>query len=217
MLKASLMVCDRVQDAGSGDNDPRLPAAGRAGRGSQRGGGRLGWLVGPAVGLVLSLWGPGGCAKDPEIQAVLLTKEVDAALAQQKWEVAEKKAQEIVNLPKLSDVSRDQAKLKVDQARSEQQARIQFQRFMGNKDTDVDVAVAAYRDMPESSYYRQQARSDYEKLRGGYVQDHLERAEAARDNNRCPDFKSQVQLILDVDPQNQKAMELSKKPCPKKD
>ena len=49
MLKASLMVCDRVQDAGSGDNDPRLPAAGRAGRGSQRGGSQKKWLVWPAV------------------------------------------------------------------------------------------------------------------------------------------------------------------------
>jgi len=170
------------------------------------------------LGLGLGLLGAApACSKDPEVRAVEMTREIEAAFAAQKWEQGEKKAQEILAMSGLAGPSRDQAKLKVDQARSEQQARIQFQRFMGNKDTDVDVAVAAYRDMPESSYYRQQARSDYEKLRGGYVQDHLERAEAARDNNRCPDFKSQVQLILDVDPQNQKAMELSKKPCPKKD
>jgi hypothetical protein len=216
MLKASLMVCDRVQDAGSGDNDPRLPAAGRAGRGSQRGGGRLGWLVGPAVGLVLSLWGPGGCAKDPEIQAVLLTKEVDAALAQQKWEVAEKKAQEIVNLPKLSDVSRDQAKLKVEQARSEQQAKLQYQKFVGYVNSEYDTAVAAYRDMPESSYYRQQARADYEKIRPSFIEDHLTRAQSALGGGRCEDVKAQLQLVLDVDPQNGKAIEIGKKPCGKK-
>lgn len=158
-----------------------------------------------------------GCSKDPEVRAVEVTKEIEVAFSTQKWELGEKKAQEILAMPGLAGPSRDQAKLKLDQARSEQQARVQFQRFMGNKDTDTDVAVAAYRDMPETSYYRQQARSDYEKLRGSYVQDHIERAEAARDNARCADFKSQVQLVLDADPQNQKAMELSKKPCAKKE
>jgi hypothetical protein len=157
------------------------------------------------------------CSKDPEVRAVELTKEVDAAFAQQKWEAGEKKAREVLALSGLSGPSRDQAKLKVDQARSEQQAKQQFVRFMGHKDADIDTAVAAYRDMPESSYYRQLARSDYEKIRSGFITDHLEKAEGARDNGRCADFKAQVQLLLDVDPQNQKAMDLSKKPCAKKD
>jgi hypothetical protein len=86
---------------------------------------------------------------------------------------------------------------------------------MGHKDTDVDVSVAAYRDMPESSYYRQVTRADYDKLRPGYISDHLDKAAAALQNGRCPDFKAQVQLVIDVDPQNQKAMELGKKPCTK--
>jgi hypothetical protein len=45
--------------------------------------------------------------------------------------------------------------------------------------------------MPEGSHYRQQARADYEKLRPGYVADHLERADAALKNSRCTDFKAQ--------------------------
>ena len=82
--------------------------------------------------------------------------------------------------------SRDQAKLKVDQARSEQQARQQYQRFVGNKDTDTDVAVAAYRDLPETSVYRQLGRADYEKLRPQFITDHIEKAESALQNGRCP-------------------------------
>ena len=145
-----------------------------------------------------------------------MTKEVDAALAQQKWELAEKKAQEIVNMAKLSDVSRDQAKLKLEQARSEQQAKLQYQKFVGYVNTEYDTAVAAYRDMPESSYYRQQAKADYDKIRPGYIEDHLGRAQSALGGARCDDVKAQLQLVLDVDPQNSKAMDIGKKPCGKK-
>jgi hypothetical protein len=174
--------------------------------------------LGLGLGLALGLFcAAPGCSKDPEVRAVEITKEVDALFAQQKWEAGEKKAQEILALSGLSGTSRDQAKLKLDQAKSEQQAKPLFVKFMGHKDTDPDVAVAAYRDMPENSYYRQTARADYDKIRPGYISDHLEKATAARDNGRCADWKAQVQLVLDVDPQNQKAMELSKKPCAKKE
>ena len=64
-----------------------------------------------------------GCSKDPEVRAVEITKEVDVLFGQQKWEAGEKKAQEILALSGLSGTSRDQAKLKLDQAKSEQQAK----------------------------------------------------------------------------------------------
>lgn len=164
--------------------------------------------------LALALASLGGC-KDPEVRAVQITKEVDAALAAQKWELAEKKAQEILALGKLSEFSRDQAKLKLDEARSEQQARVHYQKFTGYLATEPDTAIAAYRDMPEASYYRQQAKPEYDRLRPAYIADHLEKAEQALSNGRCDDAKPQIQLVLDVDPQNAKAMELGKKPCGK--
>ena len=224
MLRAFVKDRDRVQDRGSGRQDRREPTGGVTGEAPGRRGlflepgggrGRVFWLAGAALGLGLGL-GISGCAKDPEIQAVTLTKEVDAALAQQKWELAEKKAQDIVNLPKLSDVSRDQAKLKVEQARSEQQARLQYQKFVGYVNSEYDTAIAAYRDMPESSYYRQQARADYDRIRPSFIEDHLTRAQSALGGGRCEDVKAQLQLVLDVDPQNSKAIEIGKKPCGKK-
>lgn len=206
MRIALRMECDSVQDRGSGGGGPCAKGAGQGRYGGCGAYAWLGvWLLGAVVG--------SGCAKDPEVLAVALTKEVDAALAQQKWEQAEKKAQEIVNLPKLSDVSRDQAKLKVEQARSEQQAKIQYQKFVGYVNTEYDTAIAAYRDMPENSYYRQQAKADYEKIRPSYIEDHLTRAQSALGGGRCDDVKAQLQLVLDVDPQNSKAIEISKKPC----
>lgn len=174
------------------------------------------WSFPLGLGLALAVATP-GCSKDPEVRAVEISKEVDTLFAQQKWEAAEKKAGEITALSGLSATSRDQGKLKLDQARSEQQAKPQFVRFMGHKDADPDVAVAAYRDMPENSYYRQQAKADYDKIRPAYIADHMEKATSAHENGRCADFKTQVQMVLDVDPQNQKAMDLSKKPCAKKD
>ncbi len=171
-----------------------------------------------AVGLLgLLLGGSLHCGKDPEVKAVELTKQVDALFAQHKWEQGEKKAQDILGLSGLSAPSRDQAKLKVDQARSEQQARQLYQRFVGNKDTDGDLAIGAYRDLPETSVYRQLGRTDYEKLRPQYIADHIEKAESALQNGRCADGKTHLQQVLDVDAQNQKAMDLSKKPCAKKE
>jgi hypothetical protein len=200
------MHCDRLHDRGSGDRA-------RLGRSGERLGRVRRW------GLALGAWlvlGGVGCSKDPEVVAVSLSKEVDAALAAQKWELAEKKAQEIVNLAKLSDVSRDQAKLKLDQSKSEQQAKLQYQKFIGYVNSETDTAVGAYRDMPESSYYRQQAKPEYDKLRPTYIDDHLTRAQSALGGGRCDDVKAQLQLVLDVDPQNGKAIDIGKKPCPAK-
>ena len=71
------------------------------------------------------------CGKNPEQRAAEISREVDAALSSQRWEQAEKKAQEILALSKLSDATRDQARLKLEQAKSEQQAKLHFQRFSG--------------------------------------------------------------------------------------
>lgn len=172
----------------------------------------------PAIGLLsLVLAGSLHCGKDPEVKAVEMTKQVDALFAGHKWEQGEKKAQEILALSGLSAPSRDQAKLKVDQARSEQQARALYQKFVGNKDTDGDSAVGAYRDLPETSVYRQLGRGDYERLRPQYIADHIEKAESALQNGRCADGKAHLQQVLDVEPQHQKAMDLAKKPCAKKE
>lgn len=215
MRIAPKMDCDSRQDRDSGEGAPLGRSRWRTAR--TRPGRRVGLFrtLGLFAGFALcGAWA--GCAKDPEVLAVAMSKEVDAALAQQKWEQAEKKALEIVNLPKLSDVSRDQAKLKVEQARSEQQAKIQYQKFVGYVNTEYDTAVAAYRDMPESSYYRQQAKADYDKIRPSFIDDHLTRAQSALGGGRCDDVKAQLQLVLDVDAQNAKAIEIGKKPCGKK-
>lgn len=167
-----------------------------------------------AAALALLLLAP-ACGKNPETQAASLLREVERALSQQQWELAEKKAQEAANLPKLSEATRDQAKLKLEQARSEQQALKLYQKFVGHASTDHDVAVGSYKDMPETSYYRQLARPEFDRIRPSYVEDHLERAKSAHFNGRCDDAKHELQLILDVDAQNRKAMELNKAACGK--
>lgn len=156
------------------------------------------------------------CGKNPEQKAAEISKEVDAALGSQRWEQAEKKAQEILAIGKLSDATRDQARLKLEQAKSEQQAKSHYQRFSGAAGTDHDTAMAAYRDMAQGSYYRTLAKTEYDRILPSYLEDHLEKATSANFNGRCPDAKQQLQLVLDADPQNAKAVELSKKPCPKK-
>lgn len=156
------------------------------------------------------------CGKNPEQKAAEIGKEVDAALSTQHWEQAEKKAQEILAIAKISDATRDQAKLKLEQAKSEQLAKTLYQKFSGAAGTDHDTAMAAFRDMAQGSYYRGLAKTEYERILPSYIEDHLEKANSASFNGRCADAKQQLQMVFDVDPQNQKAVELGKKPCPKK-
>ncbi len=172
---------------------------------------RPSWFALPVL-LALTIAGPAGC-KNPEREAAALLKEADAELARQKWEPAFAKAHEAAQLGGLSEATRDQARLKEEQARAELQAQTQYARFLGAVDNDHDTAVAAYRDLPATSYYRQQGKDAYDKVKPAYIEDHMEKARAARTNHRCDDFKAQVQLVLEVDPGYTGALELSKQSC----
>lgn len=153
-----------------------------------------------------------GCKK-PDEQAARLLTEADGALARQQWDQAFAKAHEAALLGGVSEGVKDQARLKEEQARAEMQAQSQYARFVGALDNDVDTAVGAYRDLPQASYYRQQGKESFEKVRPQYVSDHLGKAEGALKNGRCDDWKAQVQLVLDIDPSNGKALELRKASC----
>lgn len=194
--------------------DPRHRHVHRRSLGSWAGLSRIG-SRGLAFALALALSST-GCSKDVEVRAVELQREAESLLVDQKWEAAEKKAQEILALSGLSPISSGQAKKKLERAQSEQQTKLLYQRFVGTKDADPDSAVLAYLDMPEDSYYRGQVQSDFEKLKTNFITDHLEKAESARDNGRCADFKAQIEQILSADPKNQKTLDLAKKPCPAK-
>jgi hypothetical protein len=170
-------------------------------------------MNGLVVGVLVSgLLVSAGCRK-PDDQARRLLQSADEALARQKWDEAFARAHEAVQISGLSDAVRDQARLKEEQARAELQAQAQYARFMGAVDTDHDTAVAAYRDLPANSYYRQQAKDAYERIKPQFISDHLEKAQQALTNKRCDDAKAQLQLILDVDSGNARALELSKQPC----
>ena len=153
------------------------------------------------------------CGKDPELAAVALTKEVQAAFADQKWELGAKKAEEILALSGLSARTKEQAKERVQQAKAEQQARPYFQKFIGVKDTDADRAVTAYLALPADSSYRVLAKPDYDRIKPDYVADHLEKAEAALRNGRCTDFRGELALLAAVETGLAKVADLSKRTC----
>lgn len=163
--------------------------------------------------LVAALLLPALGCKKPDEQAIRMLKDADDALTRQAWDQAFKRAHDAAQLPGISDGIKDQARVKEEQARSELQAQSQYARFVGALENDVDTAVGAYRDLPQGSYYRQQGKDGYERVRPQYVSDHLEKAEGALKNQRCADWKAQVQLVLDVDPSNGKALELGRARC----
>lgn len=168
----------------------------------------------PGAALLLSavLW-LSGCRKDHADEARALLRQAEEALAHQQWEVAQGHTARIAALSGLPEALRDQARLREEQARAEVAARAQYARFAGSLETDPDTAVAAYKELPQTSYYRAQAREAYERLRPAYVSAHLEKARTALQNHRCDDAKAQLQLVLDVDAANAAAIELGKTPC----
>lgn len=166
-------------------------------------------LFGPLV-LLFAL---GGGCRNADQQATRLLRDAEAAMSRQQWDAAFAKAHEAVLLAGLSEGVQTQARLKEDQARAELQAQINYARFSGAVDNDADTAVAAYRDLPATSYYRGLGKEAYERVRPTYIADHLEKAQAALANRRCADVKTQTQLVLDVDAANAKALDLGKQPC----
>lgn len=160
-----------------------------------------------------ALLGLSGCRKDHADEARALLRQAEEALAHQQWEVAQGHTARVATLSGLPEALRDQTRLREEQARAEIAARAQYARFAGSLETDPDTAVTVYKELPQTSYYRAQAREAYERLRPSYISAHLEKAKAALQNHRCDDHKAQLQLVLEVDPTNAAAIEQGKAPC----
>lgn len=167
-------------------------------------------LPGVLCALLLSL-ALVGCRADS--QARRLLQEADAAIARQQWEVAQARAAAVAGISGVGDALRDQARLREEQARAEVAARALYVRFQGSAESDPDSAIQAYRELPQTSYYRAQAREAYERLRPAYVAAHLEKARNAILGHRCDEGKAQLQLVLDIDPANAVAIGLGKLPA----
>ena len=84
-------------------------------------------------------------------------------------------------------------RLKLEQAKSEQQAKQHYQRFV--REPLEPITTPRWRpigDMAQGSYYRALAKSEHDRILPSYIEDHLEKATSATFNGRCADAKQQL-------------------------
>ncbi len=181
---------------------------------------RLPMIVFLAVGVIL-LTGLGGRTYrwmnppppvDPEADAAKLLVEIDGDMASKRWMDARAKANRLSRNPAVSPKARESATSL--RARADLEVKVQpiYDRFLASGE-NYDLAMRLYPEISTESAYHQSARAVYEKLFPRFVENHLKAAEYARVVGMCDEFRSEVKVVLDVDPKQRKALNVKELPC----
>ncbi|MFO0575931.1 MAG: protein kinase [Polyangia bacterium] len=160
-------------------------------------------------GLAMALFGSGPSSA-PE-----LLKSASEAMAQQQWEAAAEKLHSVLAASSSSRREKEQARSQLVQVESEQKARLSYDRFTtaaGNGSSDA--AIAAYRELPAGSSYRELGRGAYEKVLPLYTDFHLRAAEEALGQGRCAEAGRELSAVLTAEPKHAEALALRARPCP---
>jgi pSer/pThr/pTyr-binding forkhead associated (FHA) protein len=154
---------------------------------------------------------------DPETEAAKTLVDVESDLQAKRWRDVIDKTSRILSSTGISSKVKDAAQSKKSRAEQETKAKQIYEKFStGAGSGNYDQALAAYREIPEDSVYRQIAREQYDQIFPLYVENHLKAAEEARGQGKCSEFQSQLQAILSVDPKQSKALAAKERPCGEK-
>jgi len=150
---------------------------------------------------------------DPESDAAKILVDVESDLQARNWNAAIDKTSRVLSNPAVSSKIKDAAQSKKQRAAQEAQSKVIYERFLAAGAKNYDQALAAYREIPEDSVYRQVAREQYDQIFPLFVEDHLKAAEDARGQGRCSEFQNNVQAVLNIDPKHARALAIKERPC----
>jgi serine/threonine protein kinase len=149
---------------------------------------------------------------NPLAKALLDARE---ATAQRQWEAAAQKLHTVLAAANASRREKEQARELLAQVESEQRARTLHERFTAAASNgNHDAAIAAWREIPATSIYRELGRADYARVLPQYTEFHLRSAEDAQAQGHCEEVSREVALILANDPRHTEALALRARPCP---
>ncbi|MFO0573131.1 MAG: FHA domain-containing protein [Polyangia bacterium] len=153
-------------------------------------------------------------AQDPDAEAAKLLVEVETDLQNKRWPDAIEKSTRVLSLTGVPQSRRDLATTKRGAAETEAKNKQVYDRFASAAGTgNYDSALSSYRELPDTSVYKQIAREDYDKIFPLFVENHLKLAADARAQGNCSEARSQVQAVLDIDPKQVKALAAKDLPC----
>ena len=152
---------------------------------------------------------------DAESDAAKLLVDVDGDMQNRRWTEAIAKSNRVISNPAVSAKTRESASVRRGRADQESKVQPTYDRFVNSGD-NYDQALALYKEIPPESVYHASARENYDKLFPLFVEKHIKAAEDARALGRCDDFRSEVKIVLDVDPKQIKALAAKDRPCSEK-
>lgn len=154
---------------------------------------------------------------DPESEAAKVLVDVEGDLQAKHWADAIDKTSKVLSNPAVSSKVKDAAQSKKTRAEQESKSKQIYERFaVAAGSGNYDQALAAYREIPEDSVYRQIARDQYDQIFPLFVESHMKAAEEARGQGRCSEFQNHVQAVLSIDPKHAKALSTKDRPCTEK-
>ena len=148
------------------------------------------------------------------VQVVDLLSQADLDLAEERWDEATKRAEQVLHQPGQSDAVRaaaEMTKKRAENGRSSQQVVQRLLTALSNK--DYDAALSINREMPPSVGFRVTAQQHYDLLLPMVIGLHLQKAEAARTAGNCAEVKSHIGQILALVPDHADAMQARWRPC----
>ena len=151
---------------------------------------------------------------NPDAEANQILVDVEADLSAKRWSEAAEKSSRVLQNPGVSIKAKEVAQVKKTKAETEAKAKLVYDRFaMAAGGSNYDQALSAYKEIPDDSVYRNIAREDYDKIFPLFAESHLKSAEEARAQGNCTEFQNQVQIVLNMDPKQVKALAAKDRPC----
>jgi pSer/pThr/pTyr-binding forkhead associated (FHA) protein len=151
---------------------------------------------------------------DVDAEAAKTLVDVESDLSSKRWQDVLDKTGRIVSNTAIAIRTRDAAQTKRAIAEKESKNKQIYDRFAGAAGSgNYDAALKTYREIPEDSVYQKSAKEDYDKIFPLFVESHLKLASDARAAGNCSEARSQVQLVLDVDPKQVRALAAKDQSC----
>ena len=151
---------------------------------------------------------------DPEAEAAKLLVDVEGDLQAKRWPQAIEKTSKVIYSPAVSAKSRDLATTKRRNAEQESKVKVVYERFAtAAGSSNYNQALSAFKEIPEDSVYRSEAREQYDQIIPLFVESHIKAAEDARSQGNCAKFQAQLKAVLDIDSKQVKALAARDRPC----